>query len=94
MHGSSHISTRCSQEEQAVVEWLLLRDEVGQLLGREVRALRLGECLCPLAVADIGEEVGNLVGVHARGGNLDGARPVEVVVAEGEGKVLQLKLGQ
>lgn len=77
-----------------MVERLLLRDKVSELLSCEVGALRLCQCLHSLAVANVGEEVGNLVGVHAWGRHFDGTRPVEVVVAKGEGQVLQFKLGQ
>jgi hypothetical protein len=34
------------------------------------------------------------VRVHAGSGHLDGAGPIEVVVAQGEGKLLELNLGQ
>jgi len=37
---------------------------------------------------DVGEKLSDLVGIHARGGNLDGAGPVVVVMAEVESELL------
>lgn len=50
-------------------------------LGREVDLL----LACLPSRFNIGEEFSNLVSVHARCGNLDGAGPVVIVVAQIEG---------
>jgi len=48
----------------------------------------------PLGVADCGKQIRDLVGIHARSWDFDGAGPVEVVMAQGESQVLQLSLCQ
>lgn len=75
-----------SQEEEFLIEGLLAPGEVGNIC--------LADLLALLRVADASEQVGDLVGVHARGGHLDGTRPVEIVVAQRKGKLLELNLGE
>lgn len=65
----------------------------GFLLANEVTDLR-GVLLLLLGVADASEEVSNLVRIHARSRHLDGTSPVEIVVAQGEGQLLELNLAQ
>ena len=57
------------------------------LLAIGSRALGLA-LLVMLGQAHIGVELGNLVGVLARSGHLNGTSPVEVKVTESEGEVL------
>lgn len=47
-----------------------------------------GEVISPLILADVHVELRDLVCVHARSGHLDRTRPVEVVVAQVEGQLL------
>jgi hypothetical protein len=56
----------------------------------EVKLLRdpLPKLKLPCLLAQVHEELGNLVSVHARSRYLDGSCPVEVVVTEVEGKLL------
>ena len=82
-----------SQEEEETVERLLLPNIVGQLLRGNIVSVRLDVALF-LRIADRREQIGDLVRVHARSGNLDWASPVEVVVAQGEGELLEFDLRQ
>ena len=70
----------------------LLPDVVGYLLRRLVAEVAHGAGL--LRVANSREQVGNLVCVHARGGHLDWAGPVEVVMTQVECQLLNLELGE
>ena len=65
---------------------LLLSDAVSNLLGALVA--ECGHVACLLRVADAGEEVCNLVGVHARCGDLDRASPIEVIMSQSKGELL------
>ena len=69
---------------------LLLSDVVSNLLGALVA--ELGHVACLLRVANASEEVSNLVGVHARRGDLDRASPIEVIMSQSKGELLYLKL--
>ena len=70
----------------------MLPDIIRDLLRRLVTEVAHGARL--LRVSDTGEQVGDLVGVHARGGHLDRASPVEVVMTQVEGQLLNLELGE
>ena len=70
----------------------MLPDVVGYLLRRLVAEVADGAGL--LRVANSSEQVGNLVCVHARGGHLDWAGPVEVVMTQVECQLLNLELGE
>lgn len=71
---------------------LLLSDVVSNLLGALVA--ECGHVACLLRVADASEEVCDLVGVHARRGDLDRASPIEVIMSKSKGELLYLKLGE
>lgn len=53
-----------------------------------------GVLLLLLGVANASEQVGNLMRIHARSRHLDRTSPVEVIVAQGEGQLLELNLAQ
>ena len=48
----------------------------------------------PLSVADSHVELGDLVGILARGWDLNWALPVKITVAEGVGQLLDIDLSQ
>jgi len=74
-----------------VGERLLLSDEVRNFL-RSLVAI-VGHSSRLLGVADTREQVSNLVRVHAGSRYLDGAGPVEIVMAQGECQLFKLELG-
>ena len=81
-----------SQEVEFVSEGLLGADIVANLLDSGVLVL---DHLSDLLVgSNAREQVGNLVGVHARSRHLNRTSPVEVVVGKGEGELLNLKLAE
>ena len=65
---------------------LLLSDVVSNLLGALVAEVGHGTRL--LRVANAGEEVCDLVGVHAGRGDLDRASPIEVIMSQSKGELL------
>ena len=89
----NHDITPCSsQEEELGLELNLVADEVSDRV--RVHVFEGGKLTSLLGVADSGEQVGDLVRVHAWRRHLDSTSPVEVVVAQSEDKLLQLELGQ
>ena len=88
-----HDVTPCSsQEEELGLKLDLVADEVSDRV--RVHVFEGGKLTSLLRVADSGEQVGDLVRVHAWRWHLDRTSPVEVVVAQSEDKLLQLELGQ
>ena len=75
----------CSEEVELGIEGLYAA--LNLLLGLLLTARRWVPALVD---ADVHVELGDLVGVLAGGGHLDGPRPVEVEVAEGKSKLLEL----
>ena len=89
----SHVVTpRSSQEEELGLKLNLVADEVSDRV--RVHVFEGGKLTSLLRVADSGEQVGNLVRVHAWRRHLDWTSPIEIVVAESEDELLQLELGQ
>eukprot|EP00354_Favella_ehrenbergii_P003334 CAMPEP_0170462140 /NCGR_PEP_ID=MMETSP0123-20130129/7760_1 /TAXON_ID=182087 /ORGANISM="Favella ehrenbergii, Strain Fehren 1" /LENGTH=278 /DNA_ID=CAMNT_0010727291 /DNA_START=549 /DNA_END=1386 /DNA_ORIENTATION=+ len=81
-----------SQEEEFGLEACLGADEIRDLV--LIQAFDCGQIARFFRVADACEQVGDLVRIHARSGHLDWASPIEVVVAESEDQLLELKLRQ
>ena len=71
-------------------KWLLLSDVIRNGFGRFITILNNSSEL--LVMTDTGEQVSNLVGIHAWCWNLDRASPIEIVMAQGERELLKLNL--
>ena len=81
-----------SQEEELLLEGCVERADVVRDALRVVLGVKVGQVAGLLRETDACEEISDLVCIHARSWHLDGASPVEVVVAQGEDELLQLKL--
>lgn len=74
-------------------KWLLAADIIGDLL-RRLAVAEVAKLALLLRCSDASEKIRNFVRVHARSGHLDGTCPVEVVVAQSEGQLLDLNFRQ